>query len=127
MNDLLVTHMNEMKGKGSDLEKFWLIYLDLCELLLNLIFATRSGNWELYLTYIEKVITWWSFAHDRHKYARSLLPSLNGMRDLPATFPEVYTAFCNGEFSVHMSLSNSFRENKADKTIENTFNRDCKT
>ena len=43
-NDLLVTHMNEMKSKESDLEKFWLIYLDLCELLLNLIFATRSGN-----------------------------------------------------------------------------------
>ena len=28
-NDLLVTHMNEMKSKGSDLEKFWLTYLDL--------------------------------------------------------------------------------------------------
>ena len=31
-DDLLVTHMNEMKSKGSDLEKFWLIYLDICEL-----------------------------------------------------------------------------------------------
>ena len=40
-NDLLVTHMNEMKSKGSDLEKFWMIYLDLCKLLPNLIFATR--------------------------------------------------------------------------------------
>ena len=49
------------------------------------------------------------------------------MRDLPATFPEVYTAFCNGEFSVQMSLSNPFRGNEADKTIENTINRDCKT
>ena len=43
-NDLLVTHMNEMKNI-SDLEKFWLTYLDLCELLLNFIFATRL--WEL--------------------------------------------------------------------------------
>ena len=91
-NDLLVTHMHEMKGKGSDLEKFWLTYLDLCELLLNFIFATRSGNWELYLACIEEVITW-AFAHDRHKYARSLLPFLNDFRDLPATFPELYTAF----------------------------------
>ena len=57
-NDLLVTHMNEMKSKGSDLEKFWLIYLDICELLLNLIFATRSGNWELYLACIEEVMPW---------------------------------------------------------------------
>ena len=64
-NDLLVTHMNETKSKRSDLEKFWLTYLDLCELLLNLIFATRSGNWELYLACIEEVIPW-AFAHDRH-------------------------------------------------------------
>ena len=112
-NDLLVTHMNEMKSKGSDLEK--------C-----LTFATRSGNWELYLACIEEVIPW-AFTHGRHKYARSLLPFLNDTRDLPATFPEVYTAFCNGEFSVQMSLSNPFRENEADKTAEDTINRDCKT
>ena len=31
-NDLLVTHMNEMKSKGSNLERFWLIYFDSCEL-----------------------------------------------------------------------------------------------
>ena len=49
------------------------------------------------------------------------------MRDLPATFPEVYAAFCNGEFSVQMSPSNPFGGNEADKTIENTINRDCKT
>ena len=77
--------MNEMKSKGSDLEKFWLTYLDLCELLLNLIFATRSGNWELYLAWNEEVIPW-AFAHDRREYARSLLPFLNDMRHLPATF-----------------------------------------
>ena len=51
-----MTHMTEMKSKGSDLDKFWLTYLDLRELLLNLTFATRSGNWELYLTRIEEVI-----------------------------------------------------------------------
>ena len=49
------------------------------------------------------------------------------MRDLPPIFPEVYTAFCNVEFSVQMSLSNLFRGNEADKIIENTINRDCKT
>ena len=94
--------------------------------MLNLIFATRSGNWELYLACIEEVIPW-EFAHDRYKYVRSLLPFFNDMRDLPATFPEAYTAFCNGEFSVKMSLSNPFGENEADNAIENTINRDCQT
>ena len=101
-------------------------YLDLCELSLNLVFATCSGNWELYLSCIEEV-TPWAFAYDRQKYARSLLPCLNDMRELPSAFPEVYAAFCNGEFSVQMSHSNPFGQNKADKTIENTINRDCKT
>ena len=49
------------------------------------------------------------------------------MRELPSTFPDVYAAFCNGEFSVQMSHSNAFGRNEADRTIENTINRDCKT
>ena len=49
------------------------------------------------------------------------------MHELPSTFPEVYAAFCDGEFSVQMSHSNPLGRNEADKTIENTINRDCKT
>ena len=41
--------------------------------------------------------------------------------------PEVYNAFLNGEFSVQMGEANHFGRNEADKTIENTINRDCKT
>ncbi|CAB3994853.1 Hypothetical predicted protein [Paramuricea clavata] len=41
--------------------------------------------------------------------------------------PEVYDAFLAGHFSVQMSKSNPFGQNEADKTIENTINRDCKT
>ena len=41
--------------------------------------------------------------------------------------PEVYSAFLNGEFSVQMGRTNLFGRNEADKTIENTINRDFKT
>ena len=41
--------------------------------------------------------------------------------------PEVQNAFENGEFSVQMGDKNLFGRNEADKTIENTINRDCKT
>ena len=41
--------------------------------------------------------------------------------------PEVYNAFLNGEFSVQMGEANPFGRNEANKTIENTINRDCKT
>ena len=115
-----------IEKEGSDLQRFWLTYLQLCELLLNLIFATRVGDWELYLSCVEEVIPW-AFAYDRQKYARYLLPFLDDMRKLPAEKPDVYAAFTQGEFSVQMSTSNPFGRNEADKTIENTINRDCKT
>ena len=37
------------KENGSDLAKFWPSYVELCEVLFNLIIATRSGYWKLYL------------------------------------------------------------------------------
>ena len=82
--------------------------------MLNLIYA------------VEEVIPW-TFAYDRHNYARYLVPFLNDMRSLPVTMPEVYSAFKDGQFFVQISRNHPFGRNKADKTIENTINRDCKT
>ena len=115
-----------IQKSGTDLARFWLTYLDLCELLLNLIYATRTGKWDLYLVCIEEVINW-AFAYDRQNYARYLIPFLNDMRSLSTTMPEVHAAFSNGQFSVQMGKRNPFGRNEADKTIENTINRDCKT
>ena len=52
---VLMTNLTE---KGSDLVKFWLSYLEICELVLNLSYATCTGNWTLYLSCIEEVIPW---------------------------------------------------------------------
>ena len=101
---VFVTNLRE---KGSDLMKFWLSYLEICELVLNLIYATRTGNWTLYLSCIEEVILW-CFAYDCQNYARYLIPFLNDMLRLPSSMPEVYNAFLNGEFSVQMVEANPF-------------------
>ena len=109
--------MNNLREKGSDLVKFWLSYLEICELFLNLIYATHTGNWTLYLSCIEEVIPW-CFAYDHQNYARYLIPFLNDMLRLPSSMPEVYNAFLNGEFSVQMGEANPFGRNEADKTIK---------
>ena len=88
-------HVTDIRRNGSDLAKFWITYLELCELLLNLIYATRTGNWELYLSCVEAVIPW-TFSHVRQNYARYLIPYLNYMRALPTVIPEVYDAFVAG-------------------------------
>ena len=49
------------------------------------------------------------------------------MRSLPSTMPDVQKSFQEGHFSVQMRKDNPFGRNEADKTIENTVNRDCKT
>ena len=49
------------------------------------------------------------------------------MPALPTVMPEVYDAFVAGHFSVQMSKDNLFCQSEANKTIENTINRDCKT
>ena len=67
------------------------------------------------------------FVYERQKYARYLIPYLNDMRALPTVMPEAYDAFVAGHFSVQMPKDNPFCQNEADKTIENTINRDCKT
>jgi len=113
-----------MEEKGSFLGRFWLSYLELCELMLNLTYASHTGSWELYLSCIEEVIPW-AFECDRQNYARYLIPFLDDLRHLPVRMSKVYTAFSKGHFSVQLGAV--ILSNEAVKTIENTINRDCKT
>ena len=124
--DHLSEYVLNIKQKGTDLVRFCLSYLDLCELMLNHIYATRTGSWEMYVSCVEKVIPW-TLADDCQNYARYLVPFLNDMRSLSVTIPVVYSAFKNGQFLVQMSRNNPFGRNEADKTVESTIKRDCKT
>ena len=62
----------------------------------------------------------------RIMYGTSSLFS-NEMRIPPVKMPEMQKAFENSKFSVQMNDKNPFGRKEADKTIENTINRDCKT
>ena len=66
----LVSFKECLAGKG-DLPKFWLTFLEMCELLFNLIFATRSGHWSLYLVSLRQALPWF-FAYYRPNYSRYL-------------------------------------------------------
>ena len=102
-----------MKEKGSTIGRFWLSYSELCELMLNLIFASRTGDRQLYLSCIEELIPW-ALAYDCQNYARYLILFLDNMRHLSLRTPEMYTAFNFGQFSVQMGACNPFGRNEAD-------------
>lgn len=82
-------------------------FLELCELILNLIFVSCTGDWQLYLSCIEEVIPS-AFEYDHQNYACYLIPFLDDMRHLSLRMPEVYTAFNKGQFSIQMGAGNPF-------------------
>ena len=61
----------EQLAKGSDLARFWFSFLDILEIFLNLIYATQSGNWDMYVESLRKRLPWF-FAYDRQIYSRFL-------------------------------------------------------
>lgn len=120
------TFIEECKNENGDLFRFWLSFLDIMDIFLCLISATRTGDWFLYVSTLEETIPW-MFAYDRQNYARYLIPHLNDMKRLKENNKDVYEAFCKGEFAVQLSDMHTFSSVEADKAIEMTINKDCKT
>ena len=96
------------------------------DVLLNTLYAVRTGDWTLLLECIRDITTY-AFAYDNYNYARYLTPFLAEMIALETAFPEVYTEFINGNFVVQLSDFNPFGKVEPDKVIEMTVNRDTKT
>ena len=65
-------NLDYLRNNNGKLSGFWMSYLDIVEILLNLLRAFREGDWELHLSSIKKMIPW-CFAHDNLNYAGSLL------------------------------------------------------
>ena len=77
------------KEDNGPLKVFWNSYLEMVEVLMNFVRATREGNWDLDLDCI-KVMLPWFFAYDHTNYARYLPVYLAQMMLLP----ETHMPFC---------------------------------
>ena len=101
-------------------------YLDIVEILLNLLRASREADWELHLSAIRKMIPW-CFAHDNLNYARYLLAYVCEMSHLEEEHPEAFKYLRSGGFSVQIGEGNPFGKVPVDKACEQTVNRDTHT
>ena len=72
--------------------RFWKSYLDMWELFLCIIYAARSGDWELYVESIGSILPW-VFAYDRQNYARYLTLHFMDLLNLEENYPSVYCEF----------------------------------
>lgn len=119
--------LNYLRHDNGDLSTFWMSYIDMVErILLNLLRASREGNWILHLFAIRSMIPW-CFAYDKFNYARYLPVYYAQMSQLKEENPEVHDHFMNGHFSVQMSDTNTFGRIPIDQATEVTINKDTQT
>eukprot|EP00745_Piridium_sociabile_P027749 TRINITY_DN44663_c0_g1_i3.p1 TRINITY_DN44663_c0_g1~~TRINITY_DN44663_c0_g1_i3.p1 ORF type:complete len:1606 (-),score=395.32 TRINITY_DN44663_c0_g1_i3:590-5317(-) len=119
-------YLQFLRSGNDGLSAFWMSYLDMVEILLGLIRASREGDWHLHLASIRAMIPW-CFAYDRLNYARYLPYYYAQMSKLPITHPDVYSEFMHGGFSVQLGPTNPFGRIPVDQTIEETVNKDTQT
>ena len=114
------------KEDNGPLKVFWNNYLEMVEVLMNFLRATREGDWALHLECIKEMLPWF-FAYDHTNYARYLPVYLAHMVLLPETHPEAHALLENGDFGVQRTTSHGFSQMPVDQTIEQTLNRSTKT
>lgn len=110
----------------SEMFKFWQSYLTIMENILCILYATRTGDWTLYVESIRSLLPW-TFAYDRQNYARYLTLHFMEMVNLEENHKSIYEEFMKGNFSVQLTEGNTFGKQEADKVIETTFNKNTKT
>ena len=82
-------------------------YVDLVEILLRLLRASREGNWKLHLHHIRAMIPW-CLAHDKPNYARYLPVYYAQMTRLVEDHPAIQQHLQNGVLLVQIGEHNTF-------------------
>ena len=105
--DLASLHQwwDEFCTKAGMTAKYWMMYIDMCQIVKRQVDAERSGNWTGYLTEVQKDDTvHWSTGHT--KYAICLPIYLSEMKALHEIHPDVFESFRQGQFTIHRSKGN---------------------
>ena len=75
LTDLYDQYMDYLRHKNGNLSQFWVSYLDMVEILLGLLRASREGDWKLHLSCVRNMVPW-CFAYDNINYARYFLANV---------------------------------------------------
>lgn len=108
------------------MKEFWNSYIEMVELLLHFIRATREGDWVLHLACVRDMLPWF-FAYDHTNYARYGTVYWEEMMSLQQTHPAAYNMLESGDFGVQRNNTHGFSQVPVDQTIEQTLNRNTKT
>ena len=112
----------EKLKNGEPLHKCRMSFLEMVELLLSTIYLIRSGDWELLLECIRRILPD-TFVFDHINYTRYLSVMLHLLND----FPDVYGEFMGGKFAAQFTENSKFSHIKTNGVIKMTLNKDAKT
>ena len=123
---LFNVYLDYLRNENGALSTMWMSYIDMVDVVLGLIRASREGNWLLHLAMIRAMLPW-TFAYDKQNYARYMSAYYTQMTRLEMDHPESYDHLTNGGLSVQIGSSNPFGRIPVDQTIEETVNKDTQT
>ena len=75
-------HLNVLGHDSGTLASFWISYIDIVSILLQLLWASRDKNWGMHLSAIYSMIPW-CFAYNKVNYAPYLPVYYPDMVNLP--------------------------------------------
>ena len=99
--ELLEKYKDDLKT-CSRTAKLWLQYLDYMEVVKDFTRSERTGDWNLYLFTLSRMINLFAATAHIH-YAKSARLHLQNMLELKTTHPWVYKQFSNGYHTVRRS------------------------
>lgn len=94
-------YLENLRLEAGPIAHFWVSYIDMVEILLGLIRASREGDWMLHLYSIRAMLPW-CFAYDKINYSRYLSVYYAEMTRLPDDHPDVHSQMRYGGLSVQL-------------------------
>jgi hypothetical protein len=82
--------------------KLWIQYMDMINIMKMFIKAERTGDWQLYLYSLEKMLPFFA-ASGHNLYLKSVYCHLQQMGTLENDHPDIYQKFCEGYHVIRRS------------------------
>ena len=105
--NIVLDYVDKLSESEGNLAKFWLSFIEMAKILLNLLTATQSGNWHLFLGTIRDILPY-TFTYDDINYSRYLTVMLAEMVSLETENPDVYQQFIEGNLTAQLSEHSTF-------------------
>ena len=101
LNELLL-HIRPLVRSSGDMAFYFHLYLDMVDLLFNIIYFQQSGNWSGYFQAIAEFLPFCS-SLNRQNYARNLSYYYVCMLNLPTSYPTLNRHLEDGGFTTSIS------------------------